>query len=459
MPAAPGALATARFHGAGWTLPAAGARIAVAPGAVSPGPITVGEPMPRPSSRLPLLFLLLAPGAVAAQPATGASAPVPVLFAPLTVDRPFVEEERLLRELLSARMIAGGRYVESASADTEARVQECVRTVNRDTNAESCWIRLGQGQGAAALVSGELRGGPQRCALTLRLTMLETRITTRKHVEELEPCSREALRAEIGRAARGLAGLDVLSPPPPSPAPSSPPAPAPSPPPAPSPSPTPSPAPVVLFGGAATRPAPAPTPLSVGKLDLRGTPAGAEVVLTGPDDRTVRGTLPLQATLEQPGSYRLAVRQTGYLPVEHRVEIEPGRTVTFQVELKPAPSGFALLEGWWALEQDREVFQRLCPHGSDNADALRDLGQAPPEARAQMAAFRMVFLRDEVCLGTGNQLRKCKPANLEAIGPALFRSKDSAEGNATTERVGDHLVMRSTSAGKEHCAVFSLAPR
>jgi len=55
--------------------------------------------MPRPSSRLPLLFLLLAPGAVAAQPATGASAPVPGLFAPLPVERPFGEEERLLREL------------------------------------------------------------------------------------------------------------------------------------------------------------------------------------------------------------------------------------------------------------------------------------------------------------------------------------------------------------------------
>ncbi|MDY0062719.1 MAG: hypothetical protein RBU45_23115 [Myxococcota bacterium] len=47
----------------------------------------------------------------------------------------------------------------------------------------------------------------------------------------------------------------------------------------------------------------------------------------------------------------------------------------------------------------------------------------------------MVFLRGEVCLDTGNQPRKCKPANLEPIGPALFRSKDSAGGNATTERV------------------------
>ncbi|MDY0062467.1 MAG: hypothetical protein RBU45_21820 [Myxococcota bacterium] len=132
--------------------------------------------------------------------------PRPVLFAPLEVPRAFAARERLLRDVVSARMIANGRYTEAVSAQTERQIEGCVRQVNRDGTDESCWIRIGQGQGAQVMVSGEITGSEKSCSISLRRTELETRLTTNKVVRLLAPCGFDALLAELEVAGARLAG-------------------------------------------------------------------------------------------------------------------------------------------------------------------------------------------------------------------------------------------------------------
>lgn len=129
----------------------------------------------------------------------------PVFFAPLTVDKPIGANERLLRETLSTALVGTGGFSEVVSVETERVWQDCVRTVNQDATSETCWVRLGHGQGAKLLVSGEVRGSAQRCTVLLRVTVLETRTTEQKHMSVLEPCSVAALQAGMASAAQALA--------------------------------------------------------------------------------------------------------------------------------------------------------------------------------------------------------------------------------------------------------------
>jgi len=145
-------------------------------------------------------------GVAPAARAQRAAPPTAVFFAPLRVDRAFKRQERLLRETLGAGMVATGAFAETVTSETEAVWQDCVRAVNREATTETCWVRLGQGQGADQMVSGEVRGSVKRCTVLLRLTQLETRISIRKHVRQLKPCGEDALLEEIGRAVDVLAG-------------------------------------------------------------------------------------------------------------------------------------------------------------------------------------------------------------------------------------------------------------
>jgi serine/threonine-protein kinase len=71
-----------------------------------------------------------------------------------------------------------------------------------------------------------------------------------------------------------------------------------------------------------------PQPGTPGKLVLQGTiPASAKVTMNG---QTVRGT---QLDLP-PGTHKLEVRATGYVPYERQVLIAPGGTVTLPVALQ-----------------------------------------------------------------------------------------------------------------------------
>jgi len=103
-------------------------------------------------------------------------------------------------------MLQTGRFVAAVQADTEAATQRCIRSINRDVNAQQCWVRVGQGQGAELMVTGSLQGDPTSCDLSLELVHLETRVSTRMHVQSLEPCGKRELMREMGPAATTLAG-------------------------------------------------------------------------------------------------------------------------------------------------------------------------------------------------------------------------------------------------------------
>jgi len=149
--------------------------------------------------------LLGAPGLGWAQQSPGPG-PAPTFFAPLQVEAALEKKEQLLRELLMAGMLATGAFSATVTPETEEAWQQCVRDVNRDSTSEQCWVRLGHGQGARWMVTGQLRGAPKRCHLSLRFTELETRLSRRMHVAVLEPCDDAALTSEIQRGARVLAG-------------------------------------------------------------------------------------------------------------------------------------------------------------------------------------------------------------------------------------------------------------
>ena len=117
-----------------------------------------------------------------------------------------------MRALVASRLVASRRFVEAASGQTTPTLEECIRQVNRDSNSESCWIRVGLGIGAVVMVAGEVFGTGDQCTVALRLVDLETRVAHRVVVRNLSPCSGEALihateeaADELGGGARSLA--------------------------------------------------------------------------------------------------------------------------------------------------------------------------------------------------------------------------------------------------------------
>ncbi|MBT9557532.1 MAG: TonB-dependent receptor [Myxococcales bacterium] len=72
-------------------------------------------------------------------------------------------------------------------------------------------------------------------------------------------------------------------------------------------------------------------PKILGRLEVTGTPAGAEIVLEGP--ARVTGTMP-GAIDAPPGRYRVTARQSGYLAWQGDVEIVARKTAAMAVELQ-----------------------------------------------------------------------------------------------------------------------------
>lgn len=159
-------------------------------------------PLRAPYAGLAAAAALLATTSLPARAAT--PAPVPVLFVPWQLPAELQPHEELLRTSLAARLLARGRVVEAVSGQTEEVLQQCVRSVNREANQESCWIRIGQGQGATEMVAGRVVGGPHSCTLTVRRTQLERRVAVGIHVAVLEPCDRDGLLAALQPAAEAV---------------------------------------------------------------------------------------------------------------------------------------------------------------------------------------------------------------------------------------------------------------
>ena len=299
-------------------------------------PVTLGRVPPCGAARarprlggcvLAAVALLFGAPGVRAQAAPRRAA---VFFAPLRVDRAFAPQERLLRETLGAQMVATGAFAETVTAETEAVWQQCVRDVNRESNTETCWVRLGQGQGADLMVSGDVRGSAKRCTLLLRLTQLETRISIRKHVRRLTPCGEDELLDEIGRAAQALAGraptaaagprgARTLLPPPPA----------------------------ATGAAGAGASAPPPPAEAIGSLSVTGSPKGALVRVQGPP--TFNGGLPLDTSLPlfppqtvPAGEYRVTVSAPDHAPATRRQLIPALGTWSLAVDLKESTARLVL---------------------------------------------------------------------------------------------------------------------
>jgi hypothetical protein len=100
---------------------------------------------------------------------------------------------------------------------------------------------------------------------------------------------------------------------------------------------------------------------NIGRLEIEGEPAGAEVRLNG----RLMGTLPLAEAIKTTvGSYQLEVRLEGHYPVQRPLVITGGSLVRESVHLEPLPSDFRA-EGQGRLT------------ASEMTDSIDDSG-APP---------------------------------------------------------------------------------
>ena len=204
----------------------------------------------------------------------------PVFFVPLKLPRAMRRHELTLRRVLTAKLLGTGRFTAAVSAETERAMQECVGQLNKDANAEQCWVRIGQGQGAEMMVAGDVLGDKRSCDLTVQLTVLETRVSPRMHVKHLEPCGVRDLRAEMGVAALVLAGQQPG---------------ATKPPPGARVAPLPPPPSGGSSGAGPSGPSPPAPSAALGSLSVTGSPKGARVDISGP--RAFNGGRPLATAL------------------------------------------------------------------------------------------------------------------------------------------------------------------
>jgi hypothetical protein len=72
----------------------------------------------------------------------------------------------------------------------------------------------------------------------------------------------------------------------------------------------------------------------LGGLAIRGTPAGAALVVTTPSGQKYEGGLPWEAQGLPSGAYHVLVARDGYSGSEQMARVAPGRTTTVEVQLR-----------------------------------------------------------------------------------------------------------------------------
>jgi formylglycine-generating enzyme required for sulfatase activity len=72
----------------------------------------------------------------------------------------------------------------------------------------------------------------------------------------------------------------------------------------------------------------------LGALKVTGSPAGADVEMSGPDGWHDQGELPCEVPGLKSGLYRVTVAKSGYDAAEQTVEVAPGETATLRVKLE-----------------------------------------------------------------------------------------------------------------------------
>lgn len=192
----------------------------------------------------------------------------------------------------------------------------------------------------------------------------------------------------------------------------------------------------------------------VGRLDVRGEPAGAEVVIDGQR----RGALPLEAALRVPtGSVTFTVRREGYLPVTRTVQVDATYPLREMVSLTPVAPAVAVL-----ASAPREA-PAVAPVRRTRTSGVRYAGFALLGVGVAGLAVSGVFLG--LNLGAASDAEAATPTSAEPYGAwARFRAANASAGSsdelcalARQQGAGDAAQVRDLCAQVSTSATVALA--
>jgi serine/threonine-protein kinase len=146
-------------------------------------------------------------------------------------------------------------------------------------------------------------------------------------------------------------------------------------------------------------------PGTLGRLTLQGLPQGARVTLNGMPFRGSQGEVP-------PGTYRLAVRASGFEPYDRQVVITPGAPSTVRIELQPGSGEGGANAGPCdqygpAYNQDNRCF--------DTRPLPLSLTRIPVPADATMVPRQAILLIHVSKDGSTLEARVFGPSNLDTF--------------------------------------------
>ena len=220
---------------------------------------------------------------------------------------------KILRDYLSDRLAATGRYRVVPGDKTRAALNREQLRSKSSCFAKSCQIRIGQALAADRSLSTRVMRIGRRCTVSATLYNLRTQVTE-KGAAARGGCGEEALQEAIDKVVRKLTGRGggaapgAVAPPPP-------------------------PEPGVSGGGDQALP---PVKAEVGTLAVEGTPRGARIDVKGP--RGFRGPgaagLPYTWRSVPSGRYEVLVRKSKYGDYRSTVEVQTDRTRVVSVKLE-----------------------------------------------------------------------------------------------------------------------------
>jgi hypothetical protein len=164
----------------------------------------------------------------------------------------------------------------------------------------------------------------------------------------------------------------------------------------------------------------------VGRLDVVGSPTGAEVVIDG----AVVGALPLPSTLHvATGSLTFTVRRQGYIPVTRTVQVESRFPLREQVALaRVAQSSPALSPA--RSSSDERLTDPVLPRAEPRSPTLRYVGYALVGTGVAALAVSGAFLG--VNLVAAGEAGSATPASADPYGAwARFQASENATQSRT----------------------------
>jgi formylglycine-generating enzyme required for sulfatase activity len=284
--------------------------------------------------------LIMATIVLAATPAAGAK-PVVAVFNIQT--RGVQLEESTLQNLsdfLADRLAATGRFLIVPRDQLRKRLTEQKKKSYKACFDQSCQIELGRELAAQKSLASRVMKLGSKCVVSVTLFDLRKAATDRGATAE-GGCDVDGIMASIKGVAAKLGGKGASA--------------------APGPAPTPAPAPKARKG----------------TLRVKGTPGGAEVLVTGalnkpPHGGRHRGRLPLDLTGLKPGSYQVQVTRPGFKPYSRWVWIRAGLGMAVDVRLKKIGPTITHAKDRSTMVLVRAgAFVRGAPKGKDNVPQRR----------------------------------------------------------------------------------------